>query len=81
MLMSTKKLKINEETKIIEVIEEETQVINPKNRRERISFVISILSFIISVGALGISYSQKVTNEKQVDVSVRQFDLDKKPIF
>ena len=79
--MSTKKLKINEETKIIEVIEEETQVINPKNRRERISFVISILSFIISVGALGISYSQKVTNEKQVDVSVRQFDLDKKPIF
>lgn len=79
--MSKKRLSFNQETKIIEVIEEETQVEQKKYRRDTVNFVISILSFIISVGALGISYSQKLIDEKQTDVSVRQFELDKKPIF
>lgn len=89
--MGTKRLKYNQETNIIEVIEEESPVVEPqaveskpiqqKQRRKTVNFIISILSFVISVGALGISYSQKVINEKQVDISVRQFDLDKKPVF
>lgn len=84
--MGTKRLKYNKETNIIEVIEEEphaneSKVVQPRQRRETVNFIISILSFVISVGALGISYSQKVANEKQVDVSVRQFNLNKRPIF
>lgn len=89
--MGIKRLKYNRETNIIEIIEEESLVIElqaveskgvqPKQRRETINFIISILSFVISVGALGISYSQKVANDKQIDVSVRQFELDKKPVF
>lgn len=84
--MDAKRLKYNKETNIIEVIEEEShvtesKVVQPKQRRETVNFIISILSFIISIGALGISYSQKVANDKQVDVSVRQFELDKKPVF
>ena len=87
--MGIKRLKYNRETNIIEVIEEESQVlesietkaIKQKQRRGTVNFVISILSFMISVGALGISYSQKLINEKQTDVSVRQFELDKKPVF
>lgn len=87
--MGTKRLKYNKETNIIEVIEDElqmlesteTKTIKQKQRRSTVNFLISILSFIISVGALGISYSQKVANDKQVDVSVRQFELDKKPVF
>ena len=84
--MGTKRLKYNKETNIIEVIEEEhhvveSKVVKPKQRRETVNFIIIILSFVISVGALGISYSQKVASEKQTDVSVRQFELDKKPVF
>lgn len=84
--MGTRRLKYNKDTNIIEIIEEEphvneSKVVQSKQRRETVNFVISILSFIISVGALGISYSQKVANDKQVDVSVRQFELDKKPVF
>lgn len=87
--MGIKRLKYNRETNIIEVIEEESQVlesieikaVKQKQRRGTVNFVISILSFMISVGALGVSYSQKLINEKQTDVSVRQFELDKKPIF
>lgn len=78
--MSVKKLKFDKETKIIEVIEEEEKV-SLKYVQNRINFIISILSFIVSVGALGISYSQMMINEKQVDISVRQFSLDKKPVF
>lgn len=91
-----KRLKYNKETNIIEVIDEETQELEQKRKqkesrkkqkkkqkyiRDTVNFVISILAFIVSVGALGISYSQKVLNDKQVGVSVRQFELDKKPLF
>lgn len=84
--MGIKRLKYDRETNIIEVIEEEphvteSQAIQQKQRRDTANFIISILSFVISVGAIGISYSQKISNEKQVDVSVRQFELDKKPVF
>lgn len=79
--MGTKRLKYNRETNIIEVIEEESRIVQSKQRRETVNFIICVLSFVISVGALGISYSQKVASEKQTDVSVRQFQLDKKPIF
>lgn len=84
--MGIKRLRYNRETKIIEVIEEEQQILEtrgmrPKEKRDTINFVISILSLIISIGALGISYSQKSIDEKQADVSIRQFDLNKKPVF
>lgn len=87
--MGTKRLKYNKETNIIEVTEEESQSLElietkatkQKQRRGTVNFIISILSFIISVGALGISYSQKHINEKQADVSIRQFELNKKPVF
>lgn len=78
--MSKKKLIFNKETKIIEVVEIDDKV-NSENKRNIVSYIISILSFVISIGALGISYSQLMLDKEQADVSIRQFDLDKKPVF
>lgn len=96
------KLKWNESTQIIDVVEDIDQSeikiediveagekeksgknsqIRPEKIRNTISLIISILSIVVSVGALSISYSQKVTNEKQADINMRQFNLNKKPVF
>lgn len=71
-----KKLEFNKETKIIKVIDKK-----PKLKTDRATLIISILSLIVSVGALGISYSEKNTNDKQADISERNFNLEKKPVF
>lgn len=83
--MRTKKLIFNNETKIIEVVEIDDKANSGDKRNKKtkrnISYIISILSFIMSIGALGISYSQLMLDKDQVDVSIRQFNLDKKPVF
>lgn len=83
-----KKLIFNKETKIIEAVEcddgvkaETEDKTKADNRRDTISCIISSVSVAISIGALIVGCSQVKADEKQADISIRQLELDKKPVF
>lgn len=107
--MGDKKVKFDENTKII-IVEEEKK--NPDDAKElttqammeyidkavknaieapsisknekiksKASFIIAILSFAISVGTFVFNYYQKEADVQQADISTKQFELSKKPIF